>query len=94
MTEPEPSYADKIEQRRAARMRAFDSWPPELRDLVNEYGFKIIDTMLQHKVTKPKAIRHIVETILDECVPTRGSRSAQGTQSRLEPSPSARKGEI
>lgn len=67
-----------IDIKRTARMRRIDDMEPELRSLVNEYGFRVVDTCMQLGVIKPKHIRHMVETVLDEFSPTRGSHSSQG----------------
>lgn len=68
----------KAAQRRSARMSKIDAMPPGLRELVNDYGLMTVQTLLDVGVTKPKQIRHVVEVILDEFSPTRGSKSAQG----------------
>ena len=77
------SFVDLVERKRGARMAAVDALPPELRELVHEYGYTTVKTLLDHKVCRPKAIRHIVETILDEFSPTRGSFSIQGVRKNV-----------
>lgn len=67
-----------IDAKRAARMEGVDRMPQELRALVHEYGLNVVTALLQCGVSKPNRIRHIVETVLDEFSPTRGSCSAQG----------------
>lgn len=69
-----------VGERRAARMSRIDSMSPGLRHLVNEYGFHVVDSFLQCGVTKVRHIRHLVEVVLDEFSPTRGSRSSQGSR--------------
>lgn len=63
--------------RRASRMDYVDSLPAEVRALVHEYGLATVKTLLDLGVRKPRQIRHVVETILDEFSPTRGSYSRQ-----------------
>lgn len=87
--DPTPSrkhipMAELIDIRRAERMDKIDRMPPELRALVHEYGLTVVNTLLQCGVTNPRRIKHIVETVLDEFSPTRGTRSIQGI--RGEPS--------
>jgi len=57
--------------------------PKELRELVHEYGLTVVLACLDLKVEKPNHIRHLVETVLDEFSPTRGSHSQQGRRSDL-----------
>lgn len=78
-----PEFVAKVSERRRARMEVIDSQPPEIRQLVHEYGWSVVNTLLMCGVTKPKHIRHIVETVLDEFSPTRGSFSSQGTRNQL-----------
>ena len=65
---------------RVARMAVVDDMSPAMRELVNEYGFAVVRTLLDVGVTKPRHVRHVVETILDEFSPTRGSYSKQGVR--------------
>ena len=67
-----------IDRKRRARMERIDSMSPELRECVHDYGLTVVSAFLDHKVTEPRRIRHLVETVLDEFSPTRGSYSAQG----------------
>lgn len=67
----------KLEDRRKKRMDYVDSLPTEVRKLVNEYGLATVKSLLDIGVTKPCRIRHVVETVLDEFSPTRGSYSKQ-----------------
>ncbi|MBN8955042.1 MAG: hypothetical protein J0H17_00300 [Rhizobiales bacterium] len=63
---------------RMRRMGRIDAMSPALRGLVNDYGYHVVDTCIGLGVGKPRQIRHLVETILDEFSPTRGTGSAQG----------------
>jgi len=63
-------------------MKAIDSLPPDIRALVHEYGYTIVKTCLDLKITKAKHIRHLVETVLNEFSPTRGAYSIQGRRGR------------
>jgi hypothetical protein len=73
--QPPQGYVD---MKRGKRMARVDDMPPDLRALVNEYGLAVVDACMQNGVRKPRRIRHIVETVLDEFSPTRGSHSVQG----------------
>lgn len=71
---------DIVDIKRANRMNKIDDLSPELRALVHEYGLTVVNCFLDINVTKPKQIRHIVERILDEFSPTRGTFSQQGVR--------------
>ena len=71
--------------RRAARMTKIDSMSPEMRELVNDYGLTVVMNLMDHGVIKPRSIRHIVETILDNFSPTRGSYAKQGIRTEVLP---------
>lgn len=73
-----------VDEKRAARMGRIDSMPGPLRDLVHAYGLTVIDTLTNAGVTKPGQIRHVVETILNEFSPTRGSYSSQGVRTPVD----------
>lgn len=75
---PEVSQA-----RRIKRLDWVDSQPAEIRKLVHDYGFNVVWSMMSIGVVKPKHIRHIVETVLNEFSPTRGSFSRQGVTTPL-----------
>lgn len=72
-----PSGSTINNTRRAARMAQVDALSPDLRALVHEYGFPTVKSLLDLGVKKPRQIKHVVETILDEFSPTRGSYSKQ-----------------
>jgi hypothetical protein len=65
-------------------MNAIDNLSPELRSLVHSYGYAVVHMLLGLGVTKPRHIRHVVETILDEFSPTRGSYSQQGIRTEVD----------
>lgn len=71
-------FAEIIHAKRVARMENMDKFPKELRELVHVYGYTIVDTLMCLGVRKPRHIKHIVEMILDEFSPTRGSFVRQG----------------
>jgi len=55
---------DDIGMRRvAARMKAIDRLSPELRAMVHEHGWTIINGFLEVGVTKPKHIRHLISIV-------------------------------
>lgn len=68
----------KVQARRQNRMAMVDSLSPEIRACIHDYGLNVVLALLDCGVTKPARIRHIVETVLDEFSPTRGSNSYQG----------------
>ncbi len=45
------------------RMERVDAMAPAMRDLVHEYGLTLVDSFVQCGVTKPKHIRHLIETV-------------------------------
>ena len=72
-----------VDVRRAKRMAVIDAMSPELRALVNDYGLAVVSALMEVGVTKPRRIRHVVETILNEFSPTRGSYSKQGIRTEV-----------
>ncbi|OZA34380.1 MAG: hypothetical protein B7X92_10375 [Novosphingobium sp. 17-62-9] len=81
MTAPkftEQEHEAFVQQKRQARMAKVDQFDPETRTLIHHYGLNVVNAFVQVGVTKPKHIRHLVECVLDEFSPTRGSYSAQG----------------
>lgn len=79
-----PEFQAKVQAKRIARMEAFDRMPPDIRECVRQYGFNVVNTCISLGVKKAPQIRHLVETILDEFSPTRGSFSRQGIFTRVE----------
>lgn len=73
-------FQEIVDRKRSARMREIDALPPELRACVHDYGWTVVFAFMQGGVQKPKRIRHLVETVLNEFSPTRGSFSAQGVR--------------
>ncbi len=67
-----------IDRKRKARMNLVDNFSAPIRALIHDYGLCVVKAFLDCGVTKPKQIRHLVETVLNEFSPTRGSNSAQG----------------
>lgn len=72
-----------LARKRVQRFDAIDSLPPELRELVHHYGWTVVRAYLDTGISKPANIRHLVETVLDEFSPTRGTRSAQGPDPQI-----------
>ena len=54
------------------RMEKIDNLDPATRALIHEYGYNVVLNFRQHGITRPKIIRHLVELVLNEMVPTRG----------------------
>lgn len=82
MDRPPQSYVDA---KRRARMEHVDNMPADLRKLVHEYGLPVVKTCMDLGVTKPRHIRHLVETVLDNFSPTRGCYSKQGIRTEVTP---------
>lgn len=78
-----PSEQSWVDGKRQARMARIDGLTPELRALVHEYGFNVVQQFMQSGVTSARAIRHLVESVLDEFSPTRGTFSSQGIRNPL-----------
>jgi hypothetical protein len=76
-------HQQSVDSKRRARMGKIDRLTPEMRALVHEYGFAVVNTMMELGVVKPGQIRHAVETILNEFSPTRGSYSKQGVRTEI-----------
>jgi hypothetical protein len=66
-----------------ARMARVDAMSPELRGLIHDYGLTIVDAFLQCGVTKPRHIRHLVETVRRGSVEI-GNREGSGLLMRTE----------
>lgn len=71
-------FDDAVDERRFKRMDKIDRMTPEQRALVHEYGYHVVETCISLGLVLPRHIKHIVETVLDEFSPTRGTRSSQG----------------
>jgi hypothetical protein len=75
---PAEEFFEVIDERRVKRMAEVDAMPADMRRLVHDYGLTVVLALQQAGVRKTKHMRHIVETVLNEFSPTRGSFSAQG----------------
>lgn len=73
-----------IAGKRGARMHEIDKLPQDIRSLVHEYGYSVVKSFMDCGVKKPKHIRHLVETVLNEFSPSRGSYSIQGVRKDME----------
>ena len=74
------THPEMVDIKRKKRMAQIDAYDPAIRSLVNEYGLNVVKTIYDLGVTKPSQIKHIVETVLNEFSPTRGTYSSQGTR--------------
>jgi hypothetical protein len=72
-----------VDGKRQRRMASVDAMPAALRGCVHEYGLNVVKTLHDLGVKEPRHIRHIVETILDEFSPTRGTFATQGLRGAL-----------
>ena len=79
-----PPSQQFVDQKRQVRMTRIDQLPGDIRELVHEYGFHVVNTLMEAGVVKAKNISHVVETVLDEFSPTRGSFSQQGKRTEVE----------
>lgn len=70
--------------KRGSRMHDIDKLPADIRLLIHEYGYTIVKTLMDCGVTKPNRIKHIVETVLNEFSPTRGTYSIQGIRKNID----------
>lgn len=73
-----PEFIAKVQDKRQKRMDQIDRLPPAMRELVHAYGYSVVYQFIQAGVVKPNQIKHLVETVLDEFSPTRGSYAKQG----------------
>lgn len=73
-------FQERVTERRQVRMAQIDKLSPDMRSLVHDYGWTVVDAFIRNGVTKPNALRHLVETVLNEFSPTRGSSSSQGAR--------------
>lgn len=77
-THDDSEFQCRVQDKRIARMNAIDALSPDLRQCVYDFGYPVVKTCMDLGVVKPQRIRHLVETILDEFSPTRGTFSTQG----------------
>ena len=54
---------DHIQQKAQARMNRIDALPKDVRELVHEYGYSVIDAFLCQGVTKASAIKHLIQRV-------------------------------
>lgn len=80
----EAGKVSNAEARASRRMSEIDALSPDLRKVVHDYGYMIVRNFLNCGVRKPSHIRHLVETVLNEFSPTRGSYSRQGRRTPAE----------
>jgi hypothetical protein len=72
-----------VTSKRISRMETIDRFPEDVRKLIHEYGLNVVRAFLDIGVKKPNQIRHLIETVLDELSPTRGTFSNQGIRGQL-----------
>lgn len=81
---PEDEHQEFVDRKRETRMARIDAMPEDVRALVHDYGLTIVQACLDLGLRKPAHIKHIVETVLNEMSPTRGTFSAQGIRAPLK----------
>jgi hypothetical protein len=61
-------------------MDRIDSLPKEIRELIHEYGYTVVDAFLNQKVTKASAIRHLIQAVMRGSLDASygGARNGQG----------------
>lgn len=79
-----PEFLARVERRRLNRMQSVDRLAPEMRKVVHDYGLNVVQAFIDNGIVRPNIIRHLVETVLDEFSPTRGTSSSQGNKARRE----------
>lgn len=79
-----PEQIERYTAARKRRMETIDDLPPEIRELVHDYGYTVVRALLDVGVKKPRQIKHVVETVLNEFSPTRGSYAKQGPRATVE----------
>ncbi len=57
-----PEYNRALVGRAQRRMARVDSMPHALREVVYDFGLEIVQEFINHHVTNPKSIRHLIET--------------------------------
>jgi hypothetical protein len=80
-----PIPQELVDLKRRNRMARVDAYPEPIRELIHEYGLTVVQMLLDLGITKPNHITHIVETVLDEFSPSRGSHSKQGVRTEANP---------
>lgn len=73
-----------VAEKRGARMHEIDKLPRDIRELVHDYGYTTVRALMDVGIRKSNHIRHVVETILNEFSPTRGTYSNQGIRKDVE----------
>lgn len=73
-----------IQQKRKARMENIDKLPEDVRHCIHTYGYTPVYACLDLGIKKGNQIRHLIETILNECSATRGAYSKQGVRTDVE----------
>lgn len=76
-------FRDRVQQKRQARMAKVDEFDPATRTLIHEYGLNVVTAFVDLGIVKPRHIKHLVECVLDEFSPTRGSFSIQGIRTPI-----------
>ncbi|PCI04625.1 MAG: hypothetical protein COB78_10050 [Hyphomicrobiales bacterium] len=71
-------FAEMVTIKRKKRMEKVDQFDPKTRALIHEYGLSVVQSFVDVGIKNPKHIKHLVETVLNEFSPTRGSFSIQG----------------
>lgn len=76
-------HQEFVDGKRRKRMDEIDRQPPAIRACVHEYGWSVVRACLDLGIREPRHIRHLVETVLNEFSPTRGSFASQGIRTQL-----------
>lgn len=64
MTEAQPREDyDRLPQRSYRQLEATDAMPRALRECVHEFGYELVTCLVQNGITRPTAIRNIINTI-------------------------------
>jgi hypothetical protein len=80
---------DIVDVKCRRRMAMVDAYSPDVRALIHEYGLTVVKGFYDLGVKNPRHIRHLVEIVLNEFSPTRGTFSKQGKRTEVESHPNA-----
>lgn len=63
MSKRRPSSDEHFHQKAVARMEKIDAQPPEIRAIVHEEGWRVVEAFLLCGVTKARHIKHLIQVV-------------------------------